>query len=136
VNSVSIIGRLTRDPELRHTPSGMSVCGFSLAVDRAGQGKDESGFFDVTVWGDQGENCAQYLIKGQQAAVNGRLQFRKWEAKDGTTRTAIEIVANHVTFLAKPGERDGQQVLEPVARTRQAPSASEFDDDIPFAPTL
>lgn len=140
MNAVSIIGRLTRDPELRYTPSGKPVCSFSLAVDRAGEKQGDEigpGFFDVSVWEKQGENCAQYLVQGQQAAVQGRLTFRRWEAKDGTKRSAVEIVASHVTFLAKPAAREGEQMrfgdrteFEPAVVP--AAQSLDFDMDIPF----
>jgi single-strand DNA-binding protein len=144
MNSVSLIGRLTRDPELRHTQSGTSVCEFSIAVDRAGDKEDDGsygpGFFDVTVWEKAAETCAQYLEKGQQVGVTGRLTFHRWEATDGTKRSKVGIDAGRafgVDFLAKAGERrdDGQQEFEPVAQgsASKAPAASyEADDDIPF----
>jgi single-strand DNA-binding protein len=110
INVVVITGNLTRDPELRSTNSGMAVCELGVAVN--GRRKDESGqwvekpnFFDVTVFGAQGENCATYLSKGRPVAIEGRLDWRQWEASDGSgKRSKVSIIANSVQFL---GSRDG-----------------------------
>ena len=109
INSVVLVGNLTRDPELRHTPSGMAVCSLRLAVnsrrkDESGNWADKPNYFDVTVWGAQGENCAQYLAKGRPVGIQGRLEWREWDAQDGTKRQAVEVVADNVQFL---GSRDG-----------------------------
>jgi single-strand DNA-binding protein len=109
VNVVVITGNLTRDPELRHTGGGTAVCELRIAVNsRRKEGQewvDKPNYFDVTVWGAQGENCANYLSKGRPVAVEGRLDWREWEAKDGSgKRQAVSIVANTVQFL---GSRDG-----------------------------
>src|SRR5947209_6049716 len=109
INRVVLVGNLTRDPELRHTPSGTPVCSLRVAVntrrkDESGEWVDKPNYFDVTVWGKQGENCAQYLSKGRPVAVDGRLEWREWEAQDGSgKRQAVEIVADSVQFL---GGRD------------------------------
>ncbi len=110
INRVTITGNLTRDPELRHTTNGTAVCTLGVAVN--GRRKDETGnwvdkpnYFNVVVWGAQGQNCANYLSKGRPVAVDGRLDWRSWEAKDGSgKRSTIEIVAETVQFL---GSRDG-----------------------------
>jgi single-strand DNA-binding protein len=109
-NQVTLMGNLTRDPELRSTPSGQSVCSFSLALNRSYKGADgnwqeATDFVDVVAWGPLGERVAQYLTKGRPALVSGRLQSSSWE-KDGQKRTKVEVVANDVTFL---GGRDGNQ---------------------------
>jgi len=109
INSVVITGNLTRDPELRQTPSGTSVCGLRVAVnsrrkDASGDWVDKPNYFDVTVWGAQGENCANYLFKGRPVAIQGRLDWREWEAKDGGKRQSVDIIAETVQFL---GSRDG-----------------------------
>jgi len=110
VNVVVITGNLTRDPELRHTGGGTAVCDLRVAVnsrrkDQSGNWVDKANYFDVTVWGAQGENCSQYLAKGRPVAVEGRLDWSEWEAKDGSgKRQAVRIVANTVQFL---GSRDG-----------------------------
>jgi single-strand DNA-binding protein len=110
VNVVVITGNLTRDPELRSTPGGTSVCKLRVAVNsrrkdgQTGEWVDKPNYFDVTVWGAQGENCANYLSKGRPVAVEGRLDWREWEDKEGNKRQTVEIIANSVQFL---GSRDG-----------------------------
>ena len=109
VNVVVITGNLTQDPELRHTGGGTAVCELRVAVNsRRKEGNDwvdKPNFFNVVVFGGQGENCATYLAKGRPVAIEGRLDWREWEAKDGSgKRQAVQIVANTVQFL---GSRDG-----------------------------
>jgi len=110
VNVVVITGNLTTDPELRHTGGGTSVCELRVAVnsrrkDQSGNWVDKPNYFNVVVFGGQGENCANYLSKGRPVAIEGRLDWREWEAKDGSgKRQAIQIIANTVQFL---GSRDG-----------------------------
>jgi single-strand DNA-binding protein len=152
VNVVVITGNLTRDPELRHTGGGTAVCELRVAVNsrrkdgQTGEWVDKPNYFDVTVWGAQGENCATYLAKGRPVAVEGRLDWREWEAKDGSgKRQAVSIVANSVQFL---GSRDGsgggngngnsfRPSSDVPADTSDfegaaAPSGGGADDDIPF----
>jgi single-strand DNA-binding protein len=110
VNVVVITGNLTRDPDLRHTNGGTAVCELRVAVnsrrkDQSGNWVDKPNYFDVVVWGAQGENCATYLGKGRPVAIEGRLDWREWEAKEGGgKRQAVQIIANTVQFL---GSRDG-----------------------------
>ena len=111
VNVVVITGNLTKDPELRYTGGGTAVCELRVAVNsrrkdgQSGQWVDKPNYFDVTVWGAQGENCANYLVKGRPVAVEGRLDWREWEAKDGSgKRQAVQIVANTVQFLGPKPE--------------------------------
>jgi single-strand DNA-binding protein len=111
INVVVITGNLTQDPELRHTGGGTAICELRVAVNSrrkdgaTGEWVDKPNYFNVTVWGAQGENCANYLSKGRPVAVEGRLDWREWEAKDGSgKRQAVQIVANSVQFL---GSRDG-----------------------------
>jgi single-strand DNA-binding protein len=122
INVVVITGNLTRDPELRSIPSGTSVCELRVAVNsrrkdgQTGEWVDKPNYFDVTVWGAQGENCASYLSKGRPVAIEGRLDWREWDAKDAegnpitdktgnpVKRQAVRIIANSVQFL---GSRDG-----------------------------
>src|ERR671917_610090 len=110
INRVIITGNLTRDPELRSLPSGTSVCSLRVACNTrrkdnsTGEWVDKPNFFDVTVWGAQGENCAQYLSKGRPVAVDGRLEWREWEDKQGNKRQSIDIIADAVQFL---GSREG-----------------------------
>ncbi len=122
INTVVQIGGLTRDPELRSLAEGGSVCKLRLAVDGMGPG-GESGYIDVDVFGKQAEPCAQYLSKGREVAVKGRVAWREWEATDGSPRQGHHIVADSVQFLGggsgEPShEGDGSQVVadeEPVA---------------------
>ena len=111
INVCAITGNLTRDPELRSLPSGTSVCKLRVAVnsrrkDQSGEWVDKPNYFDVTVWGAQGENCSTYLSKGRPVAVQGRLEWREWETQDGNKRQAVEIIADSVQFL---GSREGNQ---------------------------
>ncbi|HLM31889.1 MAG TPA: single-stranded DNA-binding protein [Solirubrobacterales bacterium] len=148
VNVVVITGNLTRDPELRNTQSGMAVCELRVAVnsrrkDESGNWADKPNYFDVTVFGAQGENCATYLSKGRPVAVEGRLDWREWEAKDGSgKRQKVSIIANSVQFL---GSRDGQASGGAIQAQSDVPAdTSDFesgpapaavgaaDDDIPF----
>jgi len=100
INQVILMGRLTRDPEMRTTPNGKNVTSFSLAVDRPGS-DDSADFFDITAWEKTGELVNQYLSKGRRCLVQGRLSFRSWE-QDGQKRSKVEVIANDVTFLDGP----------------------------------
>ena len=110
INVVVITGNLTRDPELRSTQGGTSVCKLRVAVNsrrrnQSGEWVDKPNYFDVTVFGAQGENCSNYLSKGRPVAIEGRLDWSEWDATDGSgKRSKVEIVANSVQFL---GSRDG-----------------------------
>jgi single-strand DNA-binding protein len=146
INRVVMTGNLTRDPELRNTPSGTSVCSLRVACntrrkDSSGNWVDKPNYFDVTVWGAQGENCAQYLQKGRPVAIDGRLEWREWEDKEGHKRQSTDIIADSVQFL---GSRDGGEnggrftpesdVPADTADFQAAPTGggSAQDDDIPF----
>jgi single-strand DNA-binding protein len=143
INRVVLVGNLTRDPELRHTPSGTAVCSLRLAVNSrrkdaaTGEWGEKPNYFDITVWGNQGESCAQYLSKGRPVAVDGRLDWREYEAKDGSKRQALEIIADSVQFLGGRGDGEGGQSYIPASDV--AADQSDFvragaasDDDIPF----
>ena len=137
INRVVLVGNLTRDPELRHTPSGTAVCSLRLAVntrrkDESGQWTDKPNYFDITVWGQQGENCAQYLAKGRPVAIDGRLEWREWEAQDGAKRQAVEVVADSVQFLGGRQESEGAYVSAGAAASGDDFPSSPADDDIPF----
>src|SRR4051812_5471512 len=132
INRVVLTGNLTRDPELRSTPSGTSVCSLRVACntrrkDASGEWVDKPNYFDVTVWGAQGESCATYLSKGRPVAVDGRLEWREWETQDGQKRQAVDIVADSVQFLGSrdEGTNDGP-------RPAAAATTTAGDDDIPF----
>ena len=144
INRVVLVGNLTKDPELRHTPSGTAVCKLRIAVNTrqkdgaSGQWIDKPNYFDVTVWGNQGESCAQYLSKGRPVGIDGRLDWREWEAQDGTKRQAVEIIADTVQFLGGRGESEGgsggERQFVPAGATAAADAdfAGGADDDIPF----
>ena len=143
INRVVLVGNLTKDPELRHTPSGTAVCKLRLAVntrqkDAQGNWGDKPNYFDVTVWGNQGESCAQYLSKGRPVGVDGRLDWREWEAQDGSKRQAVEIIADSVQFLGSRGdggEGGGERQFVPAAATsgnEDFGGTGSGDDDIPF----
>src|SRR5947207_15586095 len=149
INRVVLVGNLTRDPELRHTPSGTPVCKLRLAVntrqkDAQGNWGDKPNYFDVTVWGNQGESCAQFLSKGRPVAVQGRLDWREWEAQDGSKRQAVEIIAESVQFLGSRSDNPGggggngfQPKSDVPADTSDfegagVSSGGGSDDDIPF----
>jgi single-strand DNA-binding protein len=134
INRVVLVGNLTRDPELRHTPGGTPVCSLRIAVnsrrrDESGQWTDKPNYFSISVFGNQAESCAQYLSKGRPVAIDGRLDWREWQAQDGAKREAVEIVAESVQFLAGGGN---QFVPAGAAAESTADFPSATDDDIPF----
>lgn len=126
LNRVFLMGNLTRDPELRYTPSGTPVASFGLAVNRrykqGEEWKEEVCFVDIVVFGAQAKNCGEYLSKGRLALVEGRLQWRSWETNEGQKRSKHEVVALNVQFL--PSGRPGEAA--------SGPSEPGTDDDIPF----
>ena len=147
INRVVLTGNLTRDPELRATSGGTAVCKLRIAVNTrrkdpsTGEWGEKPNYFDVTVWGAQGENCATYLQKGRPVAVDGRLEWREWEGENGQKRQAIDIIADSVQFLGsrEGGENGGRftpqsDVPADTADFAQAPGAAggTADDDIPF----
>jgi single-strand DNA-binding protein len=140
INRVIVTGNLTRDPELRSLPSGNSVCKLRIAVNSRrkenGEWVDKPNYFDVTVWGAQGENCATYLSKGRPVAIDGRLEWREWEAQDGSKRQAVEIIADSVQFLGGRGDGEGGGGNQFVPAGATAAADADFggasDDDIPF----
>ena len=129
LNRAILIGRLTKDPELRYTPNGVAVASFTLAVDRSftnQQGEKEADFIPIVVWRKQAENCANYIGKGSLVAVEGRIQVRTYDTKDGQRRWATEVVADNVRFLDKRGNTNTQEV-------NTIGSEVEYnEEDIPF----
>lgn len=113
INRVVLTGNLTADPELRSLPSGTSVCKLRVACNTrrkngsSGEWEDKPNYFDVTVWGAQGENAARYLSKGRPVAIDGRLEWREWETQEGAKRQAIDIIADSVQFLGGREEGSG-----------------------------
>lgn len=159
LNRVTLVGRLTRDPELRQTAGGTSVCSIRLAVtsrvNRGGEWGDQSNYFDITVFGRQAETAETYLSKGRRIGVDGRLSWREWQAQDGTKRQSVEVIANDLFFLDSRGDGDGGGggggggyergwgnapaqsggrggADMPVDTTDMTPPAPSDDDDIPF----
>jgi single-strand DNA-binding protein len=149
LNKVLLIGNLTRDPELRHTPSGTAVTDLGLAVSHkfksgTGESRDETCFVRVTAWARQAETCCEYLHKGSPILVEGRLKYEEWE-KDGQKHSRISVVSQRVQFMGSPRQRSdsgdapgGAPVDEspaaPVDESPAAPAAgpSGDDDDLPF----
>src|SRR5436305_13641580 len=145
INRVVLVGNLTKDHELRHTPSGTAVCSLRLAVNTrrkdsaTGEWTEKPNYFDITVFGNQAESCAQYLGKGRPVAVDGRLEWREWEAKDGGgKRESVEIDADSVQFLGSRGDGEGGSggANQFVPAGAGSESTDDFpasaDDDIPF----
>ena len=140
INRVTIVGRLTRDPELKHLPSGSPVLEMGVAVngrmqDDAGNWVDKPNFFDVKVFGNQAEMLSQHLTKGRRIGIDGRLDWRSWEAQDGSKRSKVDVVAQSVQFLdsRSDGEGGGQYVpAGAAAQTGADFPSSPADDDIPF----
>ena len=145
LNQVTLMGNLTRDPDLRQTPNGQSVCSFSLALnrsykDQSGEWQDATDYVDVVAWGSLGERVGQYMAKGRRCLVQGRLQSRNWE-QDGQKRSKVEVLANDVTFLDGRGSETGDNVEEkPKAKSSKKEDVVIEDigdepinlDDIPF----
>lgn len=146
INRVVLTGNLTRDPELRSLPSGTTVCNMRIATNtrrknsHSGEWEDRAHYFDITVWGVQGENCARYLSKGRPVAIDGRLEWREWETQDGNKRQTVDIIADSVQFLGGGLGETGaggfsQRADVPVDTQdfQKAPApAAMSEDDIPF----
>jgi len=133
LNKVFLIGNLTRAPELRYTPTGTAVSDLRLAVNRAyttqsGEKRQETYFLTVVVWGKQAETCGEYLDKGSPILVEGRLQTREWEGKDGQRRNVVEVVADRIQFLgrARGAGPEAEAVEEPGERV------PEGEEEVPF----
>jgi single-strand DNA-binding protein len=153
INSVIVIGNLTRDPELKATPTGTAVCSLRIAVNdqvkdpNSGEWVEKANYFTVDVFGRQAETCAQYLTRGRQVAVSGRLRWRQWETQEGQKREAVSIAADRVQFIG-PREGGGQGGGQgggwsgtpaasggaPFNDKNLEPDKGDFqeDDDIPF----
>ena len=146
MNQIVLMGRLTRDPELRHTQTGTAVASFTLAVDRSYASKEsgerQTDFIDVVAWRNTGEFVSKYFVKGQMAAVTGRLQIRDWTDKDGNKRRSAEVVADNVYFTESKRSRESGGYTEPrndyAAGYTSPVTGSDFaeldddDGDLPF----
>lgn len=136
LNKVMIIGRLGRDPEMRYTPSGRPVTTFSVATSRSwstvdGERHQETEWFNVVAWGNLAEICKQYLTKGQQVYIEGRLQTRKWEDKEGNKHSSVEIVANEMMMLGDRRESISNNYQIPEDDEAQEVLSSD-EDEFPF----
>lgn len=129
MNKVFLIGRLSRDPELRHTTNGTAVCQINVAISRpVSQGKDpETDFINVTVWNKPAENVARYLSKGRQVAIEGRIQTRSYDNNEGKKVYVTEVIANNVEFLGSANDQN--------RAVQSAPSDNPFDVDMPLSET-
>jgi single-strand DNA-binding protein len=139
VNKVILIGNLGKDPEVRHTPSGAAVANFSIATteawnNREGQREERTEWHRVVAFGKLAEICGQYLKKGKQVYIEGRLQTRSWDDRDGNKRYTTEIVANTMTMLGRAGEASAATYAPPIQEGDfpGASSSGTEDDDIPF----
>jgi len=136
LNKVQIIGHLGKDPEMRYTPSGKPVTTYSVAVSRSwnsadGERHSETEWFNVVAWGNLAEICKQYLVKGQQVYIEGRLQTRRWDDKEGQKHTSVEIVANEMMMLGD--RRDGNNNHSQEIESASADSGSAMaEDEFPF----
>jgi single-strand DNA-binding protein len=142
MNKVFLIGRLVDAPEHKTTPAGVSVANFRIGVNRRFN-RDQSDFFTIVAWRGLADNCAKYLVKGQQVAVSGELQTRSYEGKDGVRRYITEVSADDIEFLAKPGAAGGSNYAPEQPKTKVAPMSDEMfseemgdvlmeDEDLPF----
>jgi single-strand DNA-binding protein len=135
LNKVMVIGHLGRDPEMRYTPSGRPVTTFTVAVSRSwntadGERRTETEWFNIVAWGNLAEICKQYLYKGQQVYIEGRLQTRRWEDKEGQKHTSVEVVANEMMMLGDRRDNSGQSQEETQGDEPSEPVADE--DEFPF----
>lgn len=137
INRVVLIGRLTRDAELKYTSSGQAVCKFSIAVNRrrrnGDQWEDEANFFDIILWGKTGENLHQYLIKGKTVAVDGELRQDRWQ-QDGQSRSKVDVMANVVQLLGSGQQQNGSEkpAGKPESSANRTDAGDSFTDDVPF----
>lgn len=134
MNKAILIGNLTRDPEVRTTPTGVTVCNFSIAVSRRFKnqaGEQTTDFFNIIAWRQLGEMCGKYLLKGRKVCVVGEIQTRNYEAKDGTKRSVTEIVADEVEFLTP---REGGHAAPQQGNSAAAgfEGFTDIDDELPF----
>ena len=135
LNKVMVIGHLGRDPEMRYTPSGRPVTTFTIAVSRSwntadGERRTDTEWFNIVAWGNLAEICKQYLYKGQQVYIEGRLQTRHWDDKEGQKHTNVEVVANEMMMLGERRDNSNQSQESEQAEAQSEPIADE--DEFPF----
>ena len=145
INHVVLIGRLTRDAEIKYTSGGQAVCKFSVAVNRrkkvGDQWEDEANFFDIVLWGKQGESLQSYLIKGKMVGIDGELRQDRWQ-QDGQNRSKVEIIANYIQLSGgggQSGDRNNNNSSSgsgssenSYSQSKESHSSDGFTDDIPF----
>lgn len=136
LNKVQIIGHLGKEPEMRYTPSGKPVTTFSVAVSRSwnsadGERHSETEWFNVVAWGNLAEICKQYLTKGQQVYIEGRLQTRRWDDKEGVKHTSVEVVANEMMMLGDRKDHNSTQSSSESGTPENTPETNE-EDEFPF----
>ena len=144
MNKLTIIGNLTKDPELRTTPSGINVCSFTVAVNRRVKPDEDpqADFFNVTAWRALGENCSKYLAKGRKVCIVGPVSIRTYSRQDGSTGASMDVTADDVEFLSPKGQNDNQQTTQAPRQTQQAPQRVDSqsgmqpvaisEDELPF----
>lgn len=135
LNTISLMGRLTRDPELRRTQSGTAVTSFTLAVDRdfkSADGTKETDFIDVVAWKGTAEMVSKYLSKGRMAVVKGRLQLRDWQDKEGNKRRSAEVMAESVFFADSRAAGSGASAQPATPGFSEIAEVDEPDEDLPF----
>lgn len=139
MNKLMIIGNLTRDPELRTTPSGANVCSFTVAVNRRTKGQEQADFFSVSAWNEMGLNASKYLAKGRKVAVVGPVSVRTYQGRDGKTYAQMEVMANDIEYLTPKSENDqksDQMVAQATEAMQGKPGftqvAEEDLEDLPF----
>lgn len=135
LNKVMIIGHLGRDPEMRYTPSGRPVTTFTVATSRSwntvdGERHSETEWFNIVAWGNLAEICKQYLTKGQQVYIEGRLQTRRWEDKEGNKHSNVEVVANEMMMLGE--RRDATSANNQETTAEESELSSTDEDEFPF----
>lgn len=136
LNKVQIIGHLGRDPEMRYTPSGKAVTTFTVAVSRSwntvdGERHNETEWFNVVAWGNLAEICKQYLVKGQQVYIEGRLQTRRWDDKEGAKHTSVEVVANEMMMLGERRDHNNAGHPSPDQGASEGADSTQ-EDEFPF----
>ena len=132
MNKLTIIGNVTKDPNLRTTPQGISVCDFTVAVNRRKGGENEADFFRVTAWRQLGENCSKYLAKGRKVCVVGAVSARTYQGNDGQPRVSLEVTADDVEFLS-PRDQESEYVQQERTAIQQESGFTKVDmTDLPF----
>ncbi len=131
LNKVVLIGNLTRDPELRYTPSGSALCKFGLAMNEKYKDRESTVFVDIVTWAKTAELCSEYLSKGRSVAIDGRLSYSAWETEDGQKRSKLEVTADRVVFLGGGGGKGGGSESQSRGSSFDS-GGGGMDEDVPF----